>query len=263
MKITYNLKKLKDIVDNICELTNISICIVDTKYNHIYSCEKGNDSYCHKIQETEIGRLKCQHSDIDMYKKCAEEKRAISYICHAGVVDTAIPILKNGIVAGFIMLGRVRLKKSNVKELLYWSENPEEIEKHYKKLTYLTEEQLSSLISLLSYILFENTIEIDYDKFINYATDYIENNLSANLTTKHLCQVFAKSKNSIYKSFREVYGCTVNEYITKRRIEHSKRLLLDTDENIEAIAQAVGFYNYTYFSKVFKKHTGIAPSKFR
>jgi len=264
VKITYNIEKLKCVVDNICELTNISISITDTKYNTIYSREMGNDSYCHKIQENEIGRLKCYHSDIDMYKKCAQEKRAISYICHAGIIDTAIPILKDGILAGFIMLGRIRLKSSiDTNKYLFWSENPDKIAKHYKKLTYLTQTQLEAIINLISHILFENAIEIDYDKFINFATDYIENNLSENLNIEHLCRVFGKSKNAIYENFRKFYNCTVNEYITKRRIETAKSLLVNTKSNIEQVSERVGFYNYTYFSKIFKKHTGFSPRNYR
>lgn len=264
LKITYNLEKLKSIVDNICEFTNISISITDTKYNTIYNREMGNDSYCHKVQENEIGRLKCHHSDIDMYKKCAEEKQAVSYICHAGVIDTAIPILKDGILAGFIMLGRIRLKSSiDTNKYLYWTDNPDKIAKHYKKLTYLTQTQLEAIINLISHILFENAIEIDYDKFINFATDYIENNLSEDLNIERLCRVFEKSKNAVYENFHKFYNCTVNEYITKRRIETAKSLLINTKNNIEQISETVGFYNYTYFSKIFKKYTGVSPRNYR
>lgn len=265
MKITYNIEWLKKIVEDICEITNISISITDTKYNEIYRCEKGDGSYCRQIQATERGRILCHHSDIEMYKKCAEQKKPVSCICHAGVIDTAVPILKNGIVAGFIMLGRVRSEKSEpcAECLLEYSDDAQKLKKQYKKLTYLSDSQLSSIINLLSHILFENAIEVGYDEFINYATDYIENNLSEDLSVPTLCKAFHISKNSLYKEFNDFYRCTVNQYITTRRIEKAKYLLYNTNQNIALVAQATGFYNYTYFSKLFKKFTGLSPSEYR
>lgn len=265
MRIKYDIEKIKTVIDDICSITDVSISVSDTKYNEIYSHETTNDTYCYKILNTKIGPMRCHHSDRDMLERCRLEKKPISHICHAGVLDTVVPILKDGFVAGYIMLGRVRLKKnpSEIKELLNWAENPAEIAKYYKELTYLSEEQLNAIIHLISHILFENAVEIDYDEFINYATDYIENNLSADLSVKTLCKALHVSKNVLYQRFNDVYNCTVNEYITKRRLRRAEKLLLNTDENIAGISEAVGFYNYTYFSKIFKANTGMTPSEYR
>lgn len=265
MNIKYDIERIKTIIDDICNITDISISLSDTKYNEIYSHETQNDTYCHKILNTKIGEMRCHHSDRDMLERCTREKKPISHICHAGVLDTVVPILKDGFVAGYIMLGRVRLTKnlSEIKELLDWSDDPAEIVKHYKSLTYLSEAQMDAIIHLISHILFENAVEIDYDEFINYATDYIENNLATDLSIKTLCKALHVSKNVLYQRFNDVYGCTVNEYITKRRLRKAEKLLRNTDENIAAISEAVGFYNYTYFSKIFKSHTGLTPSEYR
>lgn len=265
MTIKYDIDRIKNIIDDICNITDMSISLSDTKYNEIYSHETQNDTYCHKITNTKVGKMKCNHSDRAMLERCNKERRPISHICHAGVLDTAVPILKNGFVAGYIMLGRVRLKKdpAEIEELLYWANDPEEIARHYQELTYLSEEQLNAIIHLLSYILFENAVEFDYDEFINYATDYIENNIAGDLSVKNLCKTLHVSKNILYKKFDDFYGCTVNEYVIKRRLRKAEKLLRDTNENIASISEAVGFYNYTYFSKLFKSRTGLTPTEYR
>lgn len=255
MNIAYNIAWLKRIAEDICEITGISINIVDTKFNSIYRCEKGNNSYCHKIQETETGRMLCHHSDIEMYKKCALEKRYVSRICHAGVRDTAVPILKNGIVAGYIMLGRVR-------GAVLQGDTPE-LRNSYEKLTYLTDTQLEAIINLLSLILFDKAIELDYDEFISLATDYIEENLAEELSVERLCHVLHVSKNTLYKAFADFYGCTVNEYVVSRRTEKAKELLRLSGDSIADISERVGYENYTYFSKLFKKRTGFTPRDYR
>lgn len=265
MTVKYDIERIKSIIDDICSITDMSICLSDTKYNEIYNHETQNDTFCHMITNTKVGELKCSHSDRDMLERCTREKRPISHVCHAGVLDTVVPILKNGFVAGYIMLGRVRLKKdpAEIQELLRWAKDPEEIAKHYENLTYLSQSQLDALIHLISHILFENAVEIDYDELINYATDYIENNIAGDLSVKNLCKTLHVSKNILYKKFNDFYGCTVNEYITKRRLQMAERMLLDTKKNIASISEEVGFYNYTYFSKLFKASTDLTPSEYR
>ena len=61
--------------------------------------------------------------------------------------------------------------------------------------------------------------------------------------------------------FKENYSITPNRYIIHRRIEYAKTLLVSKLFTVEQIAEMCGFSDVYYFSKVFKKLTGIAPSK--
>jgi len=56
---------------------------------------------------------------------------------------------------------------------------------------------------------------------------------------------------------------TVLQYVTKQRLELAKRQLEDTDDKVTIIADSVGYHDHKYFSKLFKKHTGFAPSEYR
>lgn len=53
------------------------------------------------------------------------------------------------------------------------------------------------------------------------------------------------------------------EYVNRVRVEHAKRLLLETNESILNIALSVGYNNVTYFNTLFKKHTRMTPMKYR
>lgn len=61
--------------------------------------------------------------------------------------------------------------------------------------------------------------------------------------------------------FRENFDTTPNRYIIYRRVEHAKTLLVSQLFNIDEVAGMCGFSDIYYFSKVFKKYTGITPSK--
>ena len=56
---------------------------------------------------------------------------------------------------------------------------------------------------------------------------------------------------------------TVNEFITKMKIDEAKRLLEHTDRPISAISEALAYSSQSYFQNVFKKVTGMTPNEFR
>ncbi len=63
--------------------------------------------------------------------------------------------------------------------------------------------------------------------------------------------------------FKKEIGLSFKEYLNHVRIEESKRLLANSNFSIIDIAIAVGFEDQSYFSKVFKKYTGMTPKQFR
>ena len=63
--------------------------------------------------------------------------------------------------------------------------------------------------------------------------------------------------------FKQSTGSTFKEYLNMVRIEESKRLLSNTNISIIEIAIATGFEDQSYFTKVFKKYTGITPKQYR
>jgi two-component system response regulator YesN len=63
--------------------------------------------------------------------------------------------------------------------------------------------------------------------------------------------------------FKNQTGETVLDYVTRIRIEKARELLLKTDLKIYDISIKVGYTDTKYFSKLFKKHYGEVPSKFK
>ena len=71
------------------------------------------------------------------------------------------------------------------------------------------------------------------------------------ITLKHLNRI---SKN--------ILNITITELITRRVILESKRIMVDKNRNITQIADELGYSNYSYFSKLFKKNVGMTPTEF-
>lgn len=58
-------------------------------------------------------------------------------------------------------------------------------------------------------------------------------------------------------------GKNLKDYLTERRIERAKYLLVNTEMKIYEISEVTGYSDYFYFTKVFRKWTGKTPSDFR
>lgn len=93
--------------------------------------------------------------------------------------------------------------------------------------------------------------------------NYINQNFMDSITTEKIAQYFKMSRPYICRYFKQETGITVNEYITKVRIDHAKYLLENTTEKIINIATAVGYQSNSQFNKNFKEMMKITPQEYR
>lgn len=263
VKVKYNIEALKHIITDLSCLTGISIAFLDSDFNCLFM-ESRKDDYCSCLQNFAMTDEECKSSDKQILLKCRESRKLESHICHAGLCDSAMPIIKNGIIAGYVIFGRIcTVSSPEIQVYTKKSEIAETLNRKYHELTFFSEEQIKSIYDLLPRILFQDAIEIVDDSFISEITDYINNNLSDDLKISILCKKFFVSKNRLYEAFKNHYGCTVNDYITEQKIKKASLLLKESSKPIYSIAESLGFDNYTYFCKLFKKKTGFTPSDYR
>ncbi|NJR31675.1 MAG: helix-turn-helix transcriptional regulator [Chamaesiphon sp. CSU_1_12] len=93
--------------------------------------------------------------------------------------------------------------------------------------------------------------------------DYIEENLSAELTIASLAASLPMSQFHFARAFKAATGSPPHRYIMQRRIERSKVLLSVTRLSAAEIAYQVGFANQSHFSAQFRKSVGLTPKQFR
>ena len=92
---------------------------------------------------------------------------------------------------------------------------------------------------------------------------FINQNLQNKLTLDLICENVNVSKFYLCHNFKNTVGMTVFQYVEFMRISLAKDLLVKTDDSISDISQKAGFESFAYFSKVFRKHEGCTPSKYR
>ena len=78
-----------------------------------------------------------------------------------------------------------------------------------------------------------------------------------------IAQALFLNVDYLNRIFKKETGMTLSEYISVKRIDRAKLLLLTTRMPVSEVAMSVGFQSFSYFSKIFKKRVGVEPSKFR
>ena len=149
VNIRYNIKALEHIIEDLACLTGVSIAFLDTDFNCLSMCAK-KDDYCSVLQNKVLPEDYCKKCDMKLLKRCKQSRKLETHTCHAGLCDSAMPIIKNEIIAGYIIFGRVKTKKSP-KVQIYNTENINELlSEKYSQLTFWGEEQINSFSSIIS-----------------------------------------------------------------------------------------------------------------
>ncbi|MBR1410992.1 MAG: helix-turn-helix transcriptional regulator [Prevotella sp.] len=101
------------------------------------------------------------------------------------------------------------------------------------------------------------------DDRIHQTLAYIRRHLEGRLDIGELAEKACMSKDHFIRIFKHATGETPNAYITKRKLEKAELILVTTDLSIKAIANLLAYDDYSYFNRLFKKHTGFTPQQYR
>ncbi len=101
------------------------------------------------------------------------------------------------------------------------------------------------------------------DKVVSDIKAIICKTYMTDISVNKIAQMVYLSPNYISLIFKKETGVTVTDYLTGIRIDRAKELLKDTELLIQQVSEMVGYEDASYFSKVFKKVTGIHPLRYR
>lgn len=158
--------------------------------------------------------------------------------------------------------------------ILFYDKNgtdmKEEVEEITDALRYarmqLNKESLFKNIQLLSSFACVDKNEIYTGSIQDLAErmhDDIEKNYKDHLTLSGLAEKYHVDASYISRTFSKRYGETMVAYIARLRVEKAMELIGKSEKSLEEISFEVGYDDYNYFSRVFKKYCGVRPSEYR
>jgi PAS domain S-box-containing protein len=92
---------------------------------------------------------------------------------------------------------------------------------------------------------------------------YIKAHISDPLQQAVISSCCAMSPSHFSRMFHQATGANFRQFVLQKRIEKSSELLQTSEHQIKEIAYSVGFHDTAYFTRVFRKHVGTSPTKYR
>lgn len=102
-----------------------------------------------------------------------------------------------------------------------------------------------------------------HERMMEEAKSFIDRHLSSDLAVDEVAGYLGISSSYFSLLFKQAFGETFLEYVTRQRMEKAKSLLMFTTKSVASIAAELGYSDRRYFNKVFVKFTGEKPLDFR
>lgn len=133
-------------------------------------------------------------------------------------------------------------------------------------LSHLASNSTREMMMYLQYLV--NILEIRSRQEAEQSTpeairSYIDKHYTEEIGLNALADQFYMDPDYISKLFRREFGTSIKNYITDKRISDAKELLIHSALPVNIVATSVGYENYSYFSRLFKKITKETPQDFR
>ena len=94
---------------------------------------------------------------------------------------------------------------------------------------------------------------------LNMVIHYMQDNVKRKITVEDLIRYSGSNKTTLSNLFKENYSMGPIEYFINMKIELAKMYLRENNMNVTQIAELLGYSNIHYFSRQFKKFTGMSP----
>ncbi len=254
-------------------LSGIRVVLFDADYREIIAYPQENCDFCKLMKACAKTRRKCKLADRRSFGRCERQNGLILYKCHAGLVEAAIPLHENEKIIGYLMFGQITdgTSKAPLYESIgLWQEkyglSPTALRQSIDRIPYRSAEQIHAAAKIMeactSYILYQELITPENDRIFVAARNYIEEHLQEEISVEQICKALDIGRTKLYEIFRNELKMGVSKYILRRRMHRAKKLLKTGELTVAQVAHSVGFIDYNYFSRVFKKIYGKSPKAY-
>ena len=271
MILNFEKEKLNEILVNIYNIAKVRTVIYNDEFEKIASYPEKSCMFCEMVKSCGKTKAICKQNDKEACFLCRDSDKIYIYKCHMGLVEAVAPIKMDDITIGYIMFGQI-LEKGENKSVI-WKNACEslgesgDLEKAFEGLRIMSRKEIKSVANIMEmctcYLWIKNLIGIEKGAKIYQVYDYINKNLSEDISVEFLCEEFKIGRTVLYETFKQYYGVSVAKYIRKRRIEEAAKYLRENNSKVSEAAAFMGFDDYNYFSKIFKSEMGLSPLEYK
>ena len=228
-----------------------------------------NCDYCHLIQTTFGGWEKCISMDNDKQTEALKQHGIIAYRCHAGLRECLAPVYIHDVPVGFIMFGQFRLESDTLPEMP--DATPAQKRKlaaAFDALPCFSESRMNALLGMLKilidYITVREFAVLKSDHLRTEIDLYIARFATEDIRLPDMARHLGKSVSAISQFLRKKYNTTFKTLLLNYRLKLVEKYWQhNINASVAEVAFNSGFRDQFYFSRVFHRHYGMPPAKFR
>ena len=273
--------KFREFFSIVRELTGIRLVLTDvsTRRRMVLFSRDDANPVCALLERCPACAAECDRTVRENCALAAQGKAGTSYLCHAGLIDLAVPVFVEGRhVATFI--GGQMLPEPPSEEgfgrfaagLARHGLDQGELREAYFRNPQLPKEKVDSALKLLCFF-----SEYFYElgsrvkeaggkrepRAVRRVKEFIRDHWREPLPLRLLAERASLSGPYLSALFKKETGRNLSDYLWELRLEAAKKALEKTDRKIIDIAFDSGFGSLAQFNRVFKKRTGMSPSEHR
>lgn len=272
-EIKLDVNRICELLTNLQELTNLRFSLHTIEALELVTANRRSD-FCNLICQTQYGYRKCFNSDLKGINAAKELEKPYQYRCHAGIIDTAIPIYNREKLEAIILFGQIlddspledqwRVTERNCA----WHSDMFLLKKAFHELPRLSTRAIRAAYEIINTCVNEVRLAqiVSFDQMSDFERLglYLKTHYAEDLTAEVIANGLAISKSRLYRIIREcTEGKTLNMLIAEERVYAAKKMLKKTSAPVREIGAHVGIVDYNYFTKVFRRYTGRTPSAYR
>lgn len=267
-----NISQLGRLLNNLHQITGLKFALMDYRANEVYTSSYKNE-FCALIADTEAGYRRCVACDNQQLRQMPPDTFVKQYRCHAGLIETAIPVTENGRIVATVLLGQllsdgdVEDQWQNTHALCGWYRDMEALKRAFMKLRRMSDADIQACseiaLACVSEVRFKGLLRASTLTDFQRLSLFIEQHYMEKLTLDGLSRALHIGKTKLCALASRGAGVTLTRMIADKRVAVAKGMLASTADSVQQIAEAVGIPDYNYFAKVFKKLTGTTPLNYR
>lgn len=271
---SFDKEALFSLIKDLYTVIGIRISIFDDEFNVVTEYPTTAPEICSLIRTTDEGQAACRECDRAACERAKKKRAPHVYLCHAGISEAISPIQLNDGILGYAIFAHMlpddnyeKAEEIIIQRCLKYGFDEAELKAAVKNLkTYSTDKIMASirlLDAISAYLQMKNLASWKNEELAGQIQTYIDKNLDSPLSSDMLCKRFYISRTKMYQLSMKAFGMGITQYITKKRIDKVKELLKSGNYSVAQAARTVGFEDYNYFCKLFKKQTGRSPSQYK
>ena len=258
----------QELLDHFTALLAIRIALFDADGRTVaVGLGRGSCGFCQLIR-TKLGReADCRREDAFRFSQALRERAPVRYRCHAGLEESLVPLLADGLHLGYAMIGQYRApdapeprqlladwKAEHGDDRLHraWSAVPGADPRHVHGL----------FVRLVDLLLVRRLVDAVREPGVAAVLDRLRHRPGERLSVRAAATLAGTSPATLDRRLRAAAGCGLKALQVRLRLAAAEAVL-DRGGAVQDAAAAAGYDDAQYFSRLYRRHRGVAPSAAR